>query len=235
MEEAFAAATGAVKAVFGFQGVGGEGIGVEAADFGIAAGDILEEVKPARKSDDVGDAGVELWASVGEVHAVGVNHRERVAAVGLGAIDGVGRVKVVMEHSGFVKPGGEDGEGAGERAVELSGVVQGTAYGLEVGGTGYEVAVSDESPALYLDESQGFGGVDAAGEQFKAVMVGTTGFGGPEKGVDEAFDALQAMKTLDYDFWSRRRVDCEAPDGVALFKYKCASGESVGQRFDEVA
>lgn len=140
-----------------------------------------------------------------------------------------------MEHSGFVKPGGEGGKGAGEGAVELSGVVQGTAYGLEVGGTGYEVAVSDESPALYLDEGQGFGGVDAAGEQFKAVMVGATGFGCPEKGVDKAFDALQAMKTLDYDFGNRRRVDSEAPDGVALFKYKCASGESVGQRFDEVA
>lgn len=76
MEEAFAAATGAVEAVLGFEGGGREGLGVEAADVGIAARDILEEVKPTRKSDDVGDAGVERWASVGEVHAVGVNHRE---------------------------------------------------------------------------------------------------------------------------------------------------------------
>ena len=96
VEEAFAAATGVVEAMFGFQGVGSEGVGVEAADFGVAAGDILEEVEPAGKSDDVVDAGVERRTAVGEVHAVGVNHRERVAAVGLGAIDGVGRVEVVV-------------------------------------------------------------------------------------------------------------------------------------------
>lgn len=96
MEEAFAAATGVVEAMFGFQGVGSEGVGVEVADFGVAAGDILEEVEPAGKSDDVVDAGVERRTAVGEVHAVGVNHRERVAAVGLGAIDGVGRVEVVV-------------------------------------------------------------------------------------------------------------------------------------------
>lgn len=90
MEEAFAAATGAVEAVFGRQGVGGEGVGVEAADFGIAAGDIHEEVKPASKSDDVGDAGVELWASVGEVHAVGVDDGKRVLAAGLYAVERVG-------------------------------------------------------------------------------------------------------------------------------------------------
>lgn len=90
MQQAFAAATGAVETVLGFEGGGREGLGVEAADVGIAARNILEEVEPARKPHYVGDAGVERRGAVGEVHAVGVDDGKRVLAAGLGAVERVG-------------------------------------------------------------------------------------------------------------------------------------------------
>ncbi len=102
MEQALAAATGVVEAVFCRDGGRSEGVGVEPADLGIAAGYKLEEVETARKSDDVADAIVKRSTAVGEVHAVGVDHRERVVPVGLYAVEGVGRIQVVMKHPGVV-------------------------------------------------------------------------------------------------------------------------------------
>ena len=143
MQQAFAAATGAVETVLGFEGGGREGLGVEAADVGIAARDILEEVEPARKPHDVGDAGVERRGAVGEVHAVGVDDAEVVAAVVVAAVDGVCRVEVVVEDAGQMEPGGEGGEGAGELSVEVARVVERLADSLEVGRARDEVAVFD--------------------------------------------------------------------------------------------